>query len=103
MQIYNTLSRTKERFEPLHPPRVGIYNCGPTVYGYFHIGNARNFVVVDAVRRYLEYRGYQVTLVQNLTDIDDKIINRAREEGTSAREIAKKYTAAYFKHADKLG
>ncbi len=102
IQIYNTLTRSKEPFEPLDPPRVAMYNCGPTVYDYFHIGNARNFVVFDTIRRYLECRGYDVTFVQNMTDIDDKIINKANEEGVSSDEIAKRFTDAYFDEAAKL-
>lgn len=102
IQVYNTLTRKKEPFEPLNPPTVLWYNCGPTVYDYFHIGNARNFVVFDTVRRYLEYRGYKVRFAQNLTDIDDKIIRRANEQGVSASEIASRYSASYFDHAAKL-
>lgn len=103
IQIYNTMSRRKETFEPLNPPAVTIYNCGPTVYDRFHIGNARNFVFMDVVRRWLEYRGYKVRFVQNLTDIDDKIINRARAEGLDFRAITGRYTAAYFEDAGRLG
>jgi cysteinyl-tRNA synthetase len=102
MQIYNTLTRRKEPFAPLNPPAVAIYNCGPTVYDHFHIGNARNFVVMDLVRRWIEYRGSKVRFVQNLTDIDDKIIDRAAAEGIDAAEVAKKYTALYFEDAAKL-
>ncbi|MCL5270600.1 MAG: cysteine--tRNA ligase, partial [bacterium] len=102
IQIYNTLTRKKEPFEPLNPPTVTIYNCGPTVYDRFHIGNARVFVVMDMVRRYFEYRGYRVRYVQNLTDIDDKIINRAREEGIDWTAVIDKYIAAYFEDAHKL-
>jgi cysteinyl-tRNA synthetase len=80
-----------------------MYNCGPTVYDYFHVGNARNFVCADIIRRYLAYRGYQVTFVQNITDIDDKIINRAREAGCPASEIAERYTKVFFESSAKLG
>ena len=80
-----------------------MYSCGPTVYDYFHIGNARTFLVSDIVRRYLEYKGYVVTLVQNLTDIDDKIINRANEQGIETSELAQKYVDAYFEDSNKLG
>src|SRR5512142_2271644 len=96
IQIYNTATQRKEIFEPIDPPRGRIYNCGRTVYDHFHIGNARNFVVMDVVRRYFEYRGYQVKFVQNLTDIDDKIINKAQEEGTSFAAITDRYIPAYF-------
>ena len=80
-----------------------MYSCGPTVYDYFHIGNARTFLISDIVRRYLEYKGYVVTLVQNLTDIDDKIINRANEQGIETSELAQKYVDAYFEDSNKLG
>ena len=77
MQIYNSQSRRKETFVPLHEGKVGIYACGPTVYNYFHIGNARPFITFDVLRRYLEHKGYEVTFVQNFTDIDDKMMKRA--------------------------
>lgn len=102
MKIYNTLTRQKEEFVPIKEGQASIYVCGPTVYNYFHIGNARPFVVFDTLRNYLEYRGYKVKFVQNFTDVDDKIINRAREEGTSAPEVSKKYIAEYFKDAKSL-
>ena len=102
MKIYNTLTRQKEEFVPIKEGEVSIYVCGPTVYNFFHIGNARPFVVFDTLRNYLEYRGYKVKFVQNFTDVDDKIINRAREEGTSAPEVSKKYIAEYFKDAKAL-
>lgn len=101
--IYNTLTRRKEEFIPIEENRVRMYCCGPTVYDYFHIGNARTFVVFDVVRRYLEYSGYQVKYVQNITDIDDKIINRANEMGVSPREIAERYTKAYLEDSARLG
>lgn len=105
LEIYNTLTRRKERFVPLDPDgrRVTIYNCGPTIYDHFHIGNARNFVVMDVVRRYFEWLGYEVRFVQNLTDIEDKIIKRAEEEGVSTEEITAKFKDAYFEDAGKLG
>ncbi len=103
IQIYNSLTRRKETFEPLSPPKVLFYNCGPTVYGEFHVGNARNFVVFDAVRRWLLARGHQVRYVQNITDIDDKIIARANEEGIPAEEVALKYTEYFFDKLRKLG
>ena len=93
MQIYNSMTRKKEEFKPVNEGKVGIYACGPTVYNYFHIGNARPFIVFDVLRRYFEYRGYEVTFVQNFTDIDDKLIRRAREENTTVPAIADKYIA----------
>jgi len=103
LKLHNTLTRQKEEFIPVTPGRVGFYLCGPTVYDYFHIGNGRPFVVFDVFRRYLRYRGYQVRFVMNLTDIDDKIINRANELGVSSQEIAQKYTNAFFEDIQKLG
>lgn len=102
MRIYNTLTRKKEEFKPIEEEKARIYVCGPTVYNYFHIGNARPFVVFDTLRKYLEYRGYKVKFVQNFTDVDDKIINKAREEGVTAPEISEKYIAEYFKDAAAL-
>jgi cysteinyl-tRNA synthetase len=103
LRIYNSLTRRLEEFAPLNGREVLMYSCGPTVYDYFHIGNARTFLVSDIVRRYLEYKGYTVKLVQNLTDIDDKIINRANEQGVSAFQLAQKYVNAFFEDARKLG
>ena len=103
MQIYNSQSRKKEEFVPLKPGHVGIYACGPTVYDYFHIGNARPFIVFDVLRRYFEYRGYQVTLVQNFTDIDDKMIRRAKEEGVSVQELGDRFIKEYYQDAGALG
>lgn len=102
MRIYNTLTRRKEEFVPQEEGKVKMYVCGPTVYNYFHIGNARPFVVFDTMRKYLEYRGYKVKFVQNFTDVDDKIINRAKEEGVSAGEVSEKYIEEYFKDAAAL-
>ncbi|HPO04565.1 MAG TPA: cysteine--tRNA ligase [Bacillota bacterium] len=102
MKIYNTLSRKKEDFKPLDESEVKIYVCGPTVYNYFHIGNARPFVVFDTLRRYLEYRGKSVRFIQNFTDVDDKIINKAKEDGVPAEEISEKFIAEYFKDAAAL-
>ena len=96
MRIYNTMTRTKEEFVPRKSGEVAMYVCGPTVYNYVHIGNTRTFLSFDMIRRYLTWRGYDVTFVQNITDVDDKIINRAREEGTTAAEIASKYTDAFI-------
>ena len=102
MKIYNTLTRKKEEFIPIDKNEIKIYVCGPTVYNYFHIGNARPFVVFDTLRKYLEYRGENVKFVQNFTDVDDKIINKAKEEGISAGEVSEKYIEEYFKDASAL-
>lgn len=103
MKIYNTLSRKKEDLIPLEEGKVKIYVCGPTVYNYIHIGNARPMVVFDTLRKYLKYRGYDVKYVQNFTDVDDKIINRAREEGEDALSVSEKYIKEYLDDADALG
>lgn len=102
MKIYNTMTRQKEDFVPLDENEVRIYACGPTVYNYIHIGNARPLCVFDVLRRYLEYRGYNVKFVQNFTDIDDKIIKRANEEGVSYEEISEKYIIEFWTDADGL-
>jgi cysteinyl-tRNA synthetase len=103
LKIYNSLSRRLEEFIPLHEGNVLMYTCGPTVYDYFHIGNARTFLVSDIIRRYLEFKGYSVKLVQNLTDIDDKIINRANELGVNSSALSQKYADAYFEDSQQLG
>jgi cysteinyl-tRNA synthetase len=103
VKIYNSLTNKKEEFRPLHEKQVKMYSCGPTVYNYFHIGNARPFIFFDVVRRYLEYTGYDVKFIQNFTDVDDKIINRANEEGIKPEKLAEKYIEEYFKDADALG
>ena len=103
MKIYNTLTRRKEEFVPIKEGEALIYICGPTVYNYIHIGNARPMVVFDTLRRYLEYRGYKVKYVQNFTDVDDKIINRAKELGEGALEVSERYIKEYFDDADALG
>ena len=103
MQIYNTMSRKKEELVPLVPGQISMYACGPTVYNFFHIGNARPFIVFDTLRRYLEYRGYQVKFVQNFTDIDDKMIRRANEEGTTVKELGERFIKEYYTDADALG
>jgi cysteinyl-tRNA synthetase len=103
MQIYNSLSRKKEEFKPIHEGQAGIYACGPTVYNYFHIGNARPFITFDVLRRQLEREGYKVTFVQNFTDIDDKMIRRANEEGITVKELAERFIAEYYKDAGALG
>ena len=96
IQIYNTLSRKKEDFIPLEEGKVKMYVCGPTVYNYIHIGNARPAIVFDTVRRYLEYRGYEVNYVSNFTDVDDKLIKAANELGSDVPTIADKFINAYF-------
>lgn len=103
MKLYNTLKREKEEFVPIEEGKVKMYSCGPTVYNYFHIGNARPFIIFDTLRRYLEYRGYEVTFVQNFTDIDDKMINKANELGITVRELADQYINEYFIDARGLG
>ena len=103
MQIYNSLTRKKEEFKPIHEGKAGIYACGPTVYNYFHIGNARPFITFDVLRRQLQREGYQVTFVQNFTDIDDKMIRRANEEGITVRELADRFIAEYYVDAKALG
>ncbi len=102
MKIYNTLTKKKEEFIPVNPPNVGIYVCGPTVYDYFHIGNARSFVMADIIQRYMRYKGYKVKFVMNLTDVDDKIIKKANEEGVDAKEIAERFSEAFFEDIGKL-
>ncbi len=102
MKIFNTLTRQKEELVPIKEGEVRIYACGPTVYNFIHIGNSRPICVFDVLRRYLEYRGYKVTFVQNFTDIDDKIINRANEEGTDYMTVSEKYIAEYKTDAKGL-
>ncbi|MFX1604127.1 MAG: cysteine--tRNA ligase [Promethearchaeota archaeon] len=102
LQVYNTLTRAKEEFKPLEGNNVKMYVCGPTVYDYPHIGNARSFSVFDTIRRYLEYKGYRVYYATNFTDVDDKMINRANEEGTTIGELAAKFIAEYLIIAKQL-
>lgn len=102
LTLYNTLTRRKEAFQPLEPGTVKMYCCGVTVYDYCHLGHARSYIAWDTVRRYLEWRGYQVQYVQNFTDIDDKILRRAREEGSTMDAVSEKYIAAYFEDMDRL-
>ncbi|MCR1971188.1 cysteine--tRNA ligase [Clostridium cochlearium] len=102
MKLYNTLTRQKEEFVPLKPGEVNMYVCGPTVYNFFHIGNGRTFIVFDTVRRYLEYRGYKVKFIQNFTDIDDKMIKRANDEGITVKELGERFIKEYYKDADAL-
>ncbi len=103
MKVYNTLTRQKEEFVTIQPGKALIYACGPTVYNYIHIGNARPICVFDTLRRYLEYRGYDVTFVQNFTDIDDKLITKANEEGVTVAEVAERYIEEYWTDAKGLG
>ncbi|MBR0576332.1 cysteine--tRNA ligase [Proteiniclasticum sp. BAD-10] len=102
MKVYNTLTRTKEEFVPLQEGKVKMYVCGPTVYNLFHIGNARTFIIFDTIRRYLEYRGYEVEFVQNFTDIDDKMIKKAQDTGTTVKELGDRYILEYYQDADRL-
>lgn len=102
MLIYNTLTNQKEEFEPLHPNKVMMYVCGPTVYNYIHIGNARSIVAFDTVRRYLEYRGYNVQYVSNFTDVDDKLIRASQETQMTVPELAAKYIKAFYEDTDAL-
>ena len=103
MKIFNSQSRKKEEFVPITPGEVKIYACGPTVYNFFHIGNARPFILFDVLRRYFEHKGNKVTFVQNFTDIDDKMIKRANEEGVTVKELGDHYIEEYFKDAKALG
>ena len=103
LTVYNDLTRKKELFEPVERGKVGFYVCGPTVYDFFHIGNARPFVLFDVFRRYLESSGYEVRFVQNFTDIDDKMIRRAADMGITVSELAERFIAEYFRDADALG
>ena len=103
MRFYNDLTMQKEDFVPIEEGKVRMYSCGPTVYNYIHVGNARPIIMFDVLRRYLEYRGYEVTFVQNFTDVDDKIIKKANEEGVAASDVAEKYIAEYWHDAHALG
>ena len=102
MKVYNTLTRKKEELVPITPGEIKMYACGPTVYNYIHIGNARPLCIFDILRRYLEYRGYNVKFVQNFTDIDDKIIRRANEEHVDFSEISERYIKEFWTAADGL-
>ena len=103
MKIYNSLTRKKEEFVPLSPPQVNIYTCGVTVYDECHIGHARSLFIFDVIRRYLKHRGYKVNFVRNITDIDDKIINRANELNLDWKELVKKYIDLYYEDLKALG
>ncbi|HJA22676.1 MAG TPA: cysteine--tRNA ligase [Candidatus Limosilactobacillus intestinavium] len=102
LKIYNTLTRKKEEFHPVHPGVVNMYVCGPTVYNYIHIGNARSAIAFDTVRRYLEYIGYQVNYVSNFTDVDDKMIKAAHEQGITVPELADKYIKAFMEDTNSI-
>ena len=102
MKIYNTLTKRKEEFVPVEPGKVKMYVCGPTVYNFIHIGNARPMIVFDTVRRYFEYKGYDVNYVSNFTDVDDKIIKKAIEEGVDAETISKRYIAECKKDMEMM-
>lgn len=102
MKLYNTLTRKKEEFKPLEEGKVKMYVCGPTVYNYIHIGNARPYIIFDTIRRYMEYKGYEVTYVQNFTDVDDKIINKANEENTDMSVISNRYIEETLKDEQGL-
>lgn len=102
LRVYNTLSKQKEEFQPIDPPKVKMYVCGITPYDETHLGHARAYVTFDVICRYLQESGYEVTYIQNITDIDDKIIAKAREEGRGTKDVAEKYTQSYFEVMDKL-
>jgi cysteinyl-tRNA synthetase len=102
LRLYNTLTRKKEEFQTLEPNAVKMYVCGPTVYSDAHIGHAMSAIVFDVVRRYMEYRGFQVRYVMNFTDVDDKIINRANKMGVDPQALAETYIQAYRKHLEDL-
>ena len=103
MKLYNTLTRKKEEFHEIKPGTVTIYACGPTVYDYFHIGNARPFITFDVLRRYFEFCGKKVRFVQNFTDIDDKMIKRANADGITVKELGDRFIEEYYKDAGELG
>ena len=102
LSIYNTLTKQKEEFKPIAPHKIKMYVCGPTVYDYFHIGNARSFIMSDIIRKYLEYKGFDVKYVMNITDVDDKIIKKSNEEKVEPQNIAEKFTKAFFEDIEKL-
>jgi cysteinyl-tRNA synthetase len=103
MRIYNTLTAKKEEFLPVEPGRVGMYSCGITAYDHCHIGHARSAIVFDVMRRYIKYKGFEIKYIRNFTDIDDKIINRAKQEGIAWDELAHKYIDEYYLDMDRLG
>ncbi|MDY2788540.1 MAG: class I tRNA ligase family protein, partial [Atopobium sp.] len=103
MLVYNSQHHKKEELIPIEPGKIRMYVCGPTVYDHIHIGNARTFLSFDVIRRYLQYKGFDVTMAQNLTDVDDKIINRAHEEGRSSAEVAEEYSNAFIDIMHRFG
>ena len=103
MLVYNSQTHRKQELEPIEPGKIRMYVCGPTVYDQIHIGNARTFLSFDVIRRYLSYKGYQVTFAQNLTDVDDKIINRANEQGRTAVEVAEEFSNAFIEQMHRFG
>lgn len=103
MKLFNSMTMQKEEFVPIEEGKVSMYACGPTVYNYIHVGNARPLIMFDVLRRYMEYRGYEVKFVQNFTDVDDKIIKRANEEGITSKEVSEKYIEEYYKDVRGLG
>ena len=103
MLVYNTQLHKKVELEPIEPGKIRMYVCGPTVYDQIHVGNGRTFLAFDVIRRYLQYKGYQVTFAQNLTDVDDKIINRANEQGRTPEEVAAEFSDAFIEQMHRLG
>ncbi|MDP2974069.1 MAG: class I tRNA ligase family protein, partial [Candidatus Diapherotrites archaeon] len=102
LRLYNTLSRKKEAFKPLHGKKVGIYTCGPTVYDFIHIGNLKSFLAEDVLKRYLLYKGFKVKHVRNITDVDDKTIRGSKKEGIPLQEFTGRYTKAFFEDIEKV-
>ncbi|SVD27453.1 uncharacterized protein METZ01_LOCUS380307, partial [marine metagenome] len=102
LRLFNTLSRSKEDFKPIQDDHVGLYSCGPTVYNHAHIGNLSTFIMVDLFKRYLQYRGYEVHHVMNLTDVDDKTIRASHQEGVPLGELAKRYTDGFMSDLERL-
>ena len=103
MRIYNSQTHKQEELHPIHDGKISMYVCGPTVYDQIHIGNARTFLAFDVIRRYLIHKGYAVTFAQNLTDVDDKIIKRAQDEGKDAAEVARTFSDAFIEQMERLG
>ena len=103
MLVYNTQLHKKVELTPIEPGKIRMYVCGPTVYDQIHVGNGRTFLAFDIIRRYLSYKGYQVTFAQNLTDVDDKIINRANEQGRTPEEVASEFSVAFIEQMHRLG
>ena len=103
MLVYNSQTHRKQELEPIEPGKIRMYVCGPTVYDQIHIGNARTFLSFDVIRRYLMFKGYEVTFAQNLTDVDDKIINRANEQGRTAAEVAEEFSNKFIEQMHRFG